>query len=118
MKKTATESRTTVPRLSSEQISQLKKQHGEPLIEVSIPGRRADEPTVIAYFRKPTRRELAASLSQLERDPFGANEMLMRSCIVSAHSDMAIIEDDALFMAAMPHMQALIEQRDSSVKKL
>ena len=74
-----------------------------------------DDVPVTAVFKKPTRNILSAALSQQERDPMGAKEIVLKNCFLEG--DKRIYTDDEFFMSACTKVDDLITFRKAEVKK-
>lgn len=77
-----------------------------------------EEKTVRMYFRRPTRQELKAVVALTGRDPLGADEMLLSTCLLKEVSDESVLENDAAFMALREVSGELIEVGTAKVVKL
>lgn len=68
------------------------------------------------FCYKPNRTTLGAAISQLDRDPLKANEILIRNSWIGG--DERLIEDDDYFFAVLPVLGELLSFASSSLKKI
>lgn len=95
--------------LTEAEIAALKREHGE-LIVVTI------EEEGDWVFKKPDMNTLSASAALAERDPMGSALVYFNNCLVKGDPSAATNVD--LWITIAPHLQKLIEEKKSSVKKL
>ena len=89
-----------------EQIAAWKKKHGD-IYEISVDNKSC-------VLRKPNRKDL--SYVSVVKDPIQMSETLMRQLWVDG--DKEILEDDQLFLAAIPKMEEVTRIKEAEVKKL
>lgn len=89
-----------------EQIAAWKKKHGD-IYEISVDNKSC-------VLRKPNRKDL--SYVSVVKDPIQMSETLMRQLWVDG--DREILEDDQLFLAAIPKMEEVTRIKEAEVKKL
>jgi len=71
------------------------------------------------YVKQPTRYQISPIIGIIISDMVGATERLLSECCIVEISDFAeIMSDDSLFMAIMPEVVSLIEQKKSISTKL
>lgn len=92
--------------LTEEQIAELKKKHGD-LYEISV----GDKSCIV---RKPNRKDL--SYVSVVKDPIQMSETLMKQLWVAG--DQEILDNDDLFLAAIPKMEEVIKVKQATIKKL
>ena len=95
-------------KVTKDQIEAWKKKFGE------IFAIKVDDKT--AYLKKPDRNTLRLAFSKAATDPLGMNEVILNNCWLGG--DTEIKTDDSYFIAAMPQMQSLIEERNATLEKL
>lgn len=67
------------------------------------------------YLTQPTRYQISPIIGLLTTDMVGAVERLISDCVIGEISDFAeIMEDDTCFLAIMPDVVMLIEQKKST----
>lgn len=91
---------------SEEQIAAWKKKHGD-IYEITVEGKSC-------ILRKPNRKDL--SYVSVVKDPIQMSETLMRQLWVDG--DKEILEDDQLFLAAVPKMEEVMRIKEAEIKKL
>ncbi|MBQ7451029.1 MAG: hypothetical protein IKQ47_01490 [Prevotella sp.] len=91
---------------TDKQIAAWKKKHGD-IYEISVEGKSC-------VLRKPNRKDL--SYVSVVKDPIQMSETLMRQLWVDG--DREILEDDQLFLAAIPKMEEVTRIKEAEVKKL
>jgi hypothetical protein len=67
---------------------------------------------------KPNRYVLSPCMAQINTDPVKALEELARAIVISEVSDMSILDDDDTFIAIMPALSGLVEQKKIIMTKL
>lgn len=71
------------------------------------------------YVKQPTRYQISPIIGIVISDMVGATERLLSECCITEISDFAeIMENDSLFMAVMPEVIGMIEQKKSISTKL
>jgi len=68
------------------------------------------------FLFRPDRTTLGAAISQLDRDPLKANEILLRNSWVGG--DERILEEDEYFFGAISSLGQLLEFGTSELKKI
>jgi len=67
---------------------------------------------------KPNRYVLSPCMATINTDPVKALEELARAIVIEAESDMSILDDDDTFIAIMPALGNLVEQKKIIMTKL
>lgn len=91
---------------TDKQIAAWKKKHGD-IYEISVDNKSC-------VLRKPNRKDL--SYVSVVKDPIQMSETLMSQLWVDG--DREILEDDQLFLAAIPKMEEVTRIKEAEVKKL
>lgn len=95
--------------LTQAEIDNLKKLHG-PLTLVTV----KSDPVQHFWFRKPDRNVLSAASSAAIENPILSLEIYFKNCLVSG--DESAINDVDIFSTLMPHLNELIERKETEVK--
>jgi hypothetical protein len=66
-------------------------------------------------IRKPKIAELSKLFSTLEKDPLGANELLLNTCWLSGDED--IKKNDDYFLSLSPMLENILNVRNATLKK-
>lgn len=93
--------------LTQAEIDALKREHGK-LTLVSIEGEGH------WWFKKPNMQTLSASVAIAERDPMGSAMVYFNNCLVKGDAKAA--EDVDLWLSIAPHLNNLIESKQTEVK--
>lgn len=97
-----------------EHIEQLKIKHSvDTIYTIEVKGR--DGKPIVAYFKKPSREIVGASLAISGRNPLSAKEMLLRACFLEG--DKQILDDDEYFMGAAVYADDMIDIARATLKK-
>ncbi len=98
--------------LSQGEIDQLKNDYGD-LILISV--KDEDQSEDHYWFKKPDMNTMEAAGSMIERNPVKANTIVIQNCLVKGDKNKAI-SDVSTYVTLAPHMEKLINQKDSEVK--
>ncbi len=93
-------------KFTKEQIKEWKAKHGE-LLQIEVDGRSC-------ILHTPTRKDL--SYASVVKDPMKVNEVLLNQLWVAG--DEEIKTDDSLFLAVCNKMEAILQVKEATVKKL
>ena len=95
-------------KIDQNQINEWKAKHGEVFL-ITVEDKEA-------YLRKPDRTVLAYAMQQGQKSPLKMSEVLMNQCWLGGDEEMKT--DDDLFIAASTKLDALVQIKDASLKKL
>jgi hypothetical protein len=96
--------------VSAEQIAQWNRKYPAGIYAIAIDGH-------IAYFRQPDRKVINYSISQLNPGaPLDYFEHILRETLIGGSN--AIIEEDALFLGAIPVIKEKIEAKKAQLVNL
>ena len=90
------------------QIAEWKKAHSA-VYEIEVEGKKA-------YLRQPDRQILSAVSAKINKDPLGANELLLKNCWLGG--DELLKTDDAYFLSVIQKLDELVQTKTASLKKL
>lgn len=95
-------------------IKGWKEAHTRGVWKMTVFAEEGDE-SKTAYFRKPSRVELA-SAAAIKNDPMGIAEGLLRDSFLGG--DEELLNDDDYFQGALDQFQELMQVRRGEIKKL
>ncbi len=98
--------------MSQGEIDQLKSKHGN-LVLITV--KNDDESVDHYWFKQPDMITMEAAGSMIERNPVKANTIVIQNCLVKGDKKKAI-SDVSTYVTLAPHIEKLINQKDSEVK--
>lgn len=106
-----------MPKLTEQQIEDLKPLNGGKIFELELPKDDEGKEFAYAYLKKPDRSVISVAMAKSMTDPVGGADVILRSCIIPAVSDMEVLSNDELFLSAVPLVMQLVEIRKGTLKK-
>lgn len=95
-------------------LAEAKEKHGASYQITAFDG---DGNEVIGFLKKPSRVVIGALMSKASTDPLGANEILLKNCLIKEISDNRILTDDDAFMSACMCLDEVITIKKAELKK-
>ena len=93
---------------TAEQITAWKQQYGQ-VYEIVIEGKRC-------YLHQPTRQVLSLAMAKAQTNPLAFAETLVENCWLDG--DAIIKTDDGYFLGLSAQLDALIQVKTATLKKL
>lgn len=104
----------SIPAPIMEQVGKWKKQHGKLFL---VETKDADGQKLEFVFRKPDMATMGAVTKFAESNPLESTLMLFKNCLLN-DENLHYADDVDVMMSISPHLEKLIEQRESSIKEL